>query len=151
MTWRGRASLAVAGALCIFLLIATGFIANTRPEGYFIPSLSNESPFKDAERDPGVAAPTPSPQEATEHVATPSPTPVETLQEFSRFDSYGLASGECGTEFKDLFKDMDRSVAHKKETWNVTSWDIDISWKQNGTVRAMIWRQKVFETHTRMF
>lgn len=143
MTWRSRTSLVVAGAFCIILLIATSFIANTHPEGCSIPSLSGTQPSQETERDEGVPASASSTQHAIEGIATKAPTPMESLREFSRFDSYSLASGECDAEFKDLFKDTERSPAHRQDTGNVISSDIDLHWKKDGALRAMIWRQKV--------
>ncbi|KAF2450536.1 hypothetical protein P171DRAFT_348654 [Karstenula rhodostoma CBS 690.94] len=141
MTWKRRTSLAVAGAFCIFLLIATGFIANTRPGGYFIPSFSSAQPSEEAGQDKGVPVPAPSSPHAIEALATQAPV-LGSLQEFSRFDGYGLASGECDAEFSDLFKEIERSAAQRKDIGNITSSDIDLHWKEDGALRAMIWRQK---------
>ncbi|KAL5452588.1 hypothetical protein PMIN07_008336 [Paraphaeosphaeria minitans] len=137
MTWKSRTSLAAAGALCLFLLIAMGFNANTRPGGFYIPALSNAQPSHEAGRGEDMPTPAPSSQHAIEGIAT-------SLQVLSRFDVYGLASGECDAEFKGLFKEIDRAAAHKKDTGNVTSSDIDLHWKQDGALRGMIWRQKLY-------
>jgi hypothetical protein len=57
---------------------------------------------------------------------------------------YGLASSECDAAFPNWFKEIDRAVTLRKERANITRMDIDISWKESGAVRALIYNQKVF-------
>jgi hypothetical protein len=149
-TWtamlRSRTSLAAAGVFCVFLLIATGFIVNTRPSGHFSPSFSGARPSQEAvpnEGVPAAASSTPSIQHSNESSTTPAPVPLAAFQELSRFDGYGLSSVECEAEFKDLFKEIQRSTTGRKDIGKVSSSDIDLHWKQDGALRAMIWRQKV--------
>ncbi|KAF2003412.1 hypothetical protein P154DRAFT_486606 [Amniculicola lignicola CBS 123094] len=57
---------------------------------------------------------------------------------------YGLSSAECNASFKELYREIDRAVALKKKRTYVTPMDIDISWKETGAVRALIYSQKLY-------
>jgi hypothetical protein len=57
--------------------------------------------------------------------------------------NYGLSHTECRTEFPGLFDELDRSVAVRRDLGNVSTADIDLSWKASGAVRVMIYNHKV--------
>ncbi|KAF1971699.1 hypothetical protein BU23DRAFT_590588 [Bimuria novae-zelandiae CBS 107.79] len=63
---------------------------------------------------------------------------------YEPFEGYALAGAECDTEFKDLFKEIERSGTHRKSIGKVTPADLDLHWIDDGGVRAMIHRQKLF-------
>lgn len=131
---RNRASLAITGTVCVFLLIVTGFVVNRRPSGLSDTALSGTQPSPKTVPMDGIHAPSSS---------RPSAKLANVLQVFSEFDGYGLASAQCDAEFKDLFQEIERSNAHRQSSRNITSSDIDLHWNEGGAVRAMIWRQKV--------
>lgn len=131
---------AVRGAVCTFLLVATGFILNSHPSGYLSPSVIKSDRHTFSSSSPKHFA---SAQLTKE---TQLPHPSEALQQISRFDSYGLSTAKCDEEFGPLFKEIERSAAHRQNTGNVTPADLDLAWvskPDDGTVRAMIYRQKV--------
>lgn len=56
---------------------------------------------------------------------------------------YGLSYAQCSSAFSDLFKEIERSVAHRRRIGNVRPSDIDLGWKRASVVKAMIYHQKV--------
>ncbi|KAF2268075.1 hypothetical protein CC78DRAFT_565850 [Lojkania enalia] len=59
-------------------------------------------------------------------------------------NNYGLSSTECSSQFPYLFREIERSVALRGKIGNVSLSDIDVSWRLDGAVRAMIYDQKVY-------
>lgn len=58
-------------------------------------------------------------------------------------ENWGLSSEQCDAAFPGLFTEIDRAVNFQKKKGRVTPEDIDISWKEDGAVRAQIIDQKV--------
>ncbi|PSN72145.1 hypothetical protein BS50DRAFT_657962 [Corynespora cassiicola Philippines] len=58
-------------------------------------------------------------------------------------NSYGLSSTQCISAFSALFGELEQMVWHRKGMGNLTEADIDIGWKEQGAVRAMIYNQKL--------
>lgn len=56
---------------------------------------------------------------------------------------YGLTTEQCDSAFPGLFAEIKRAVTYQKNTRQITPDDIDISWKENGAVRALIIDQQV--------
>ncbi|KAK5708089.1 hypothetical protein LTR97_000629 [Elasticomyces elasticus] len=52
--------------------------------------------------------------------------------------NYGLSEEQCSAAFPKLYKEVDRAVAYRKKGGNVTSEELDPSWRGDGIVRAMI-------------
>lgn len=61
------------------------------------------------------------------------------------FNSYAMLSETCTKEFASLFSDIDRSVARRRDRM-IGQTEIDLSWIDDGAVRAMIFDQKVWTT-----
>jgi hypothetical protein len=93
----------------------------------------------------------PSPASSPATSVTPE-APLETTTEnpapaVSGYN-YALSQSECSAQFPDLYKDLDRAVTLRKEIGNITPSDIDLSWKPDGAVRAMVYNQKVGKSAT---
>lgn len=58
-------------------------------------------------------------------------------------EKYGLTKEQCDVSFPGLFTEIERAVAYRKNVGLVTPKDIDISWKEDEAVRAMIVNQQV--------
>jgi len=53
--------------------------------------------------------------------------------------NFGLDEEQCQIAFPDLYKEIDRAVAHRKEIGKkITLGDMDVEWRSDGMVRAMI-------------
>lgn len=53
--------------------------------------------------------------------------------------NYGLSEEQCNTAFPELYKEVDRAVAHRRGSGqNVTLEDLEVGWRGDGIVRAMI-------------
>lgn len=59
------------------------------------------------------------------------------------FNRYGLTAIQCSSEFSSLFHEIERAVAHRYRIGKVKESDINLDWKSEGAVRAMIYNQKV--------
>lgn len=57
--------------------------------------------------------------------------------------AYGLTAEQCDAAFPGLFTEIDRAVEYRKKIGNITIKDVDISWKDDGAVRAVIIDQQV--------
>lgn len=57
--------------------------------------------------------------------------------------NYTLSQAECSAQFPNLYREIDRAVAFRRQIGNVPPSEIDTSWKSSGAVRAMIYNQKV--------
>lgn len=134
-----RYGLAFTGFVCVFLLIVTGFIGRSDYRRTFSDSFPSSKPSQEEiDSSPGTDD-----ANKSNEASVPAPVPLEALREPSIFESYGLASAKCNTEFGPLFKEIERSAAHRKSIGNVTPTDLDLGTMGDGVVRAMIWRQKV--------
>ncbi|KZM19421.1 hypothetical protein ST47_g9363 [Ascochyta rabiei] len=67
------------------------------------------------------------------HPPLPAPVP-----------DYGLSHTECRARFPNLFAELGRSVALRKDLGNVSLADIDLSWKPYGAVRVLIYNHKLY-------
>lgn len=113
-------------AACL-LLIATFTLTNIVLDARLLPAKQPKSSFSDSQILLSDA----------EDPETPLP---EWEKDFSR---YGLNAIQCSSEFKSLFFEIERAVAHRKKIGNVTESGIDVDWKDRGAVRAMIYNQRV--------
>nr|OQO30231.1 hypothetical protein B0A51_01379 [Rachicladosporium sp. CCFEE 5018] len=52
--------------------------------------------------------------------------------------NYGLSEDQCAEAFPDLYVEIDRAVAHRKKIGNITVDELDVGWRGDGIVRAMI-------------
>lgn len=57
--------------------------------------------------------------------------------------NYGLTDQQCSAAFSGLWHEIDRAAAYRDETGKVTSQDVDISWRGDAIVRAMIYDHQV--------
>lgn len=51
---------------------------------------------------------------------------------------YGLSEDQCSTAFPELYKEVDRAVEFRRRVGNITLSDLDVGWRGDGIVRAMI-------------
>ncbi|RDL31109.1 uncharacterized protein BP5553_09898 [Venustampulla echinocandica] len=58
--------------------------------------------------------------------------------------AYGLTAEQCETAFPGIFIDIDRAVKYRKKIGNITPEDVDISWKDDAAVRAVIIDQQLY-------
>ncbi|EME45485.1 hypothetical protein DOTSEDRAFT_71260 [Dothistroma septosporum NZE10] len=53
--------------------------------------------------------------------------------------NYGLTEEQCGSAFPDLYKEIDRAVQYRLDTWgNITPDELDVAWRGDGIVRALV-------------
>ncbi|TKA67354.1 hypothetical protein B0A55_09686 [Friedmanniomyces simplex] len=52
--------------------------------------------------------------------------------------NYGLSEEQCSVAFPKLYKEVDRAVAYRKKRGNVTLEELDVGWRGDGIVRALI-------------
>ncbi|KAG9236164.1 DUF821 domain-containing protein [Amylocarpus encephaloides] len=65
--------------------------------------------------------------------------------------AYGLNTEQCHAAFPGLFADIGRAMEYRKSSSNyMIEEDIDISWKQDGAVRAAILDQQLYIRDTRL-
>lgn len=142
MESRRRRRVVVAGAACASVIIAIfvfRYLPATAPFPTSLPILPPGS--KSTPKDRSTSSPPQAP--LASDVGSPSSDGVVDSVVPQQFEHYGLSSEQCNKEFSKLFIEVDRSVAHRKNVGNVSSFDIDLDWKKNGAVRAMIYNQKV--------
>lgn len=54
-------------------------------------------------------------------------------------NNYGLSEAQCDLAFPELYKEVDRAVAHRRSiAQNISLQDVDVGWRGDGIVRAMI-------------
>lgn len=51
---------------------------------------------------------------------------------------YGLTNEQCDASFPGLWLEIERAAAHRHAIGNITPQDVDISWRGDGIVRAMV-------------
>lgn len=57
--------------------------------------------------------------------------------------AYGLTEAQCVSAFPGLYAEIDRAAGYRKNIGNVKKEELDISWKDDGAVRALIFEQQV--------
>lgn len=60
--------------------------------------------------------------------------------------NYGLSEAQCDATFPGLWKELERAVEHRHKVGNITEKDVDISWRKQSMVRAMIYDRQVSRT-----
>lgn len=58
--------------------------------------------------------------------------------------NYGLDEMQCLVAFPDLYKEIDRAAAWWKERGGVTERELDVGWRGDGIVRAMIYDNQLY-------
>ncbi|KAF2279972.1 uncharacterized protein EI97DRAFT_106454 [Westerdykella ornata] len=133
-----RFALYSIGVACLLIVLVTGALLHYRLDAF---STVNLIPPAKAQKPP---ASTPSPVTPDLAPTALLKTPVELHVERPP-PNYGLSPAECRAQFPGLFDQIDRSVAWRKETGrNITSADLDLSWKSSGVARALIHNQKLY-------
>lgn len=51
---------------------------------------------------------------------------------------YGLTNEQCDASFPGLWLELERAASHRLAIGNITPEDVDISWRGDGIVRAMV-------------
>ncbi|PVI06702.1 hypothetical protein DM02DRAFT_709342 [Periconia macrospinosa] len=119
------------GGVVLFLLLAiASYLNNLRKD---LPSTTSS-----ATQGPQV----PEPKLLYDDLQTPQPG-IEAEWSTS-LDRYDMSASECSSKFSHLFPEIERAVEYRKGTRKVEPHDIDIGWKAEGAVRAMIYKQKLF-------
>lgn len=133
---RTQKGVALCGTICVFLLVVTGLLMNGHVKYSQIRLPAAKSQY-DVPPSSVLSQLDSAPHEQQ------FPEPSESLREISRFEGYDLPAAECQKEFADLFKGIELSAEYRKTIGNITSSDLDTSWIDDGSIRAMIYRQKV--------
>ncbi|KAF4632910.1 hypothetical protein G7Y89_g5207 [Cudoniella acicularis] len=82
---------------------------------------------------------------------TPSGGNAQKMWQFNpRRDAkkYTLSAGQCDSAFPGLFAEIDGAVAHQKLNRSVIPEDLDISWRNYGAARVMIYDQEMNRNQT---
>ncbi|KAK5127989.1 hypothetical protein LTR85_005106 [Meristemomyces frigidus] len=58
--------------------------------------------------------------------------------------NYGLSEDQCSVAFPELYKEVDRAVAYRRRVGNVTLEDLEVGWRGDGIVRAMIHNNQLY-------
>jgi len=116
----------------------TPSLSDIKTQPLELPNSSLNLPNKDHEQDskPSFHEPT----------SAESSTVTHKVWEFNATRdgrAYGLSPDQCDSSFPGLFTDIDRAMATRKEVGKYTAGDIDISWREYGTIRAAIIDQQV--------
>lgn len=152
------------GAILIFLLLYTLFIVDQTYGRSFLYklSLSNSSSFSDPILPPDsgkhatkiesqlhvtyadkVSSDIPSP--SSDHINEEG-VPDEAVWTFNTTRDeklHGLSEDQCDAAFPGLYMEIERAVNYRKRVGSITIEDVDISWKDDGVVRAIIIDQQV--------
>jgi hypothetical protein len=103
--------------------------------------IGSAAPAPPSLRETNLGAHSPSSDEVL--LSDPEDSEIH-LQEWEKdFSRYGLTASQCSSEFKTLFHEIERAVSHRNKIGNVKESDIDLNWKSEGAMRAMIYNQKV--------
>lgn len=58
---------------------------------------------------------------------------------------FGLTEAQCGQAFPDLYHEIDRAVGHRQKLGkNVTLAELDVTWRGDGIVRAMVHENQLY-------
>jgi len=57
---------------------------------------------------------------------------------------FTLDDSQCASAFSGLFTDIERATKYRKSIGHVTPEDLDLSWQEDGGIRAMVFDQQVF-------
>lgn len=141
-------------AACSIVLVLTGLVLyrhldeqfpTSLPTGPYLPDSSSKTHGSSSAPSTNSTGTTQEPAKSMS-----SDLPLQHGVEQTYFSRYSLSTTQCNSEFADLFKETDSSVAHRKKIGNVTPSDIDLGWKPDGAVKAMIYNQKVFNLAQRL-
>lgn len=117
-----------------FVLIATILIFLATQSGPDVP-LDDISDGYRYSKDPDP------PKSQTSHASLP-PTKSPNGWTFNHKQdarNYGLSEEQCNIAFPELFKEVDRAVQYRKDTWGpITPDENDVEWRGDGIVKAMI-------------
>jgi hypothetical protein len=57
--------------------------------------------------------------------------------------NYGLTEAQCDAAFPGLWNELERAVDLRRKVGNITEKDVEISWRKQSMVRAMIYNRQV--------
>jgi hypothetical protein len=71
----------------------------------------------------------------------------------TNFDAqdYRMSFDQCGAAFGDLYTDLHRAASHRQKKGKVTPGDIDLGWRGQMGVRAMIFNSKVHNINEQLY
>jgi len=58
--------------------------------------------------------------------------------------NYGLDEAQCLSAFPELYKEIDRAVSWWKDRGGITAKELDVGWREDGIVRAMIYDNQLY-------
>lgn len=70
--------------------------------------------------------------------ARPENDPTWTFTPRRDANNYGLSESQCLSAFPELYAEIDRAIAYRRKTGNITLSDVEVGWRGDGIVRAMI-------------
>jgi hypothetical protein len=144
MASRRRILLLVAGcALPLFFIAAT--------TSYFYPDYlpptfhaNPEAPISEPAKEPSWdfdAATT-----TTSHSTKPSSPPSQSHWTFDYHRderNFGLSNEQCEAAFPGFFHEIDRAVRYREKVGQISRDDVDIEWRKDEIIRAMIYDRQV--------
>lgn len=94
-------------------------------------------------------------QQEKPHQQAPPPTIVNADDPNWKYDAekherrFGLSFAQCNSAFAGLYTDLESTMSHRKSLGDVTEEELDLKWKKDGAVRAMIHNQKLHIIETK--
>jgi hypothetical protein len=145
-SWNRRGFTLCTSAVALIVLLSTTlllfpntFQPNTRP----VNSIDLDwAPWKDVSSSPSTSAP---PEIPKPKPPTRPPIGGWTFDPKRDERNFGLSDDQCSAAFPDFYAEIDRAVQYRKEKGlgNVTSDLVDIGWRDNEIMRAMIYDKQV--------
>jgi len=62
--------------------------------------------------------------------------------------NFMLTLKQCDAAFPSVYEDIDRGAAYSMKTGKVAPEDINLSWKEHGAVKAMVFNQQLRSHYT---
>ncbi|KAH9823641.1 DNA polymerase type-X family protein pol4-like [Teratosphaeria destructans] len=57
---------------------------------------------------------------------------------------YGLTDEQCSAAFPELYKEINRAVAYRERVGKIAAEEVEVSWRGDGMVRAMIFKNQLY-------
>ncbi|KAK4981555.1 hypothetical protein LTR66_009898 [Elasticomyces elasticus] len=64
--------------------------------------------------------------------------------------NYGLTNDQCDAAFPGLFKEIERSVAYWRKSGGIRPSNIELSWRESGVVRMMIYNGQLYVLESKL-
>jgi len=86
----------------------------------------------------------PTPSHSESHLTSSPPEPSWEWDYQRDRRNYGLSEAQCGAAFPLLYREVDRAVTYRRRVGNVTLEDLDVGWRGDGIVRALIHNNELY-------